>query len=491
MSSIANYWFKSVIDSINNQESEREEIIPRIQVFLERGGNITQPNSKGQSIYTLIKSNKLREAMQVIANIWVNVEPNILVRVDSYMRIKRAIETIKAKDIGLRLIQKISQGNHFVKIIYNTEQRESVCTLENEKNAAIFGLGTTYEITIGMVRMVDNQIVDDFFILLAKDLVHAYKSSYGILNKDGSESIDDYFRSIKEELPNQPTITINAIRAEHGISPKFTSLTDRVIALVEIPRSLLHEANKTVARFILDYNGIFECNCEPGYHRESKSSHIPDCRDLIEQEVIRNIKNKHSKIQTINICSILSAGCFGELVLHTKLTALGYKVNWTLFDLKYQTKDGEETISHFKSLATQISPTTKITPHTNVLGLARDLAQDQIKPDVFLAIDLGSFGDTLANITSLDKEFDKLTHSYFKIYSSKKCLNIEKKYALISEEGDSNTIGDQPYRPIAEIQYFDKGKMLQKKMMLGTEIWDIRNYEPDSLEKMDAMRECK
>ncbi|MDR3624129.1 MAG: hypothetical protein P4L16_03195 [Chlamydiales bacterium] len=212
-------------------------------------------------------------------------------------------------------------------------------------------------------------------------------------------------------LMNQTTQKTDQ-KAQDILNPKRAAL---IQALTQNPASLLDENGK-----MKEYPGIAECHCHPSLSRNKDS----DSRGIFETQLIELIsKEFHSKKEPLWICSIAPGSCFQEIVLHAKLTELGYQVNWILADPDYLLKTSDEdkktsssittnTLDQAKQLFQMIDPKSEIINGHDFEHLFGSLesTNPQFKyptPQVFLTIDSGLGG----NLMPIDKEkFDKHAH---------------------------------------------------------------------------------
>ncbi len=156
-------------------------------------------------------------------------------------------------------------------------------------------------------------------------------------------------------------------------------------ALAERPESLLTIYKPPQAK----WRAFFECACCPAFDR-TKSL----VRKRTEEILIGKIQEKYplNQKKSLTICSIASGGCFQELILHAKLTLLGYQVNWVLVDPAYFSEGAssdtacKDAAEAFKAFTKEHTPKTQVTIAYDSDQIFSHLRQGDLKPDIFLSI---------------------------------------------------------------------------------------------------------
>ena len=151
-------------------------------------------------------------------------------------------------------------------------------------------------------------------------------------------------------------------------------------ALVERPETLLTQGEPPQAK----WKAFFECACCSTFDR-TKSL----VRKRTEEILINKIQEKYplNQKKSLTICSIASGGCFQELILHAKLTLLGYQVNWVLVDPAYFSEGAcKNAAEAFQAFTKEHTPQTQVTVAYDSDQIFSHLRQGDLKPDIFLSI---------------------------------------------------------------------------------------------------------
>jgi hypothetical protein len=149
--------------------------------------------------------------------------------------VKEAIELISSQEVGKRLITKIGQSRHQIRIIYSSNDETFPLNSPNHFTPGV-GCGSRIEI--------EDQSTTEapFYIRLAHELIHAYHNSRGrnkafvisdivfnIVYASGKFTNAEEYNTIiglptKKVQRTKPKITENAIREEHQMPPRTTDV---------------------------------------------------------------------------------------------------------------------------------------------------------------------------------------------------------------------------------------------------------------------------
>lgn len=275
---------------------------------------------------------------------------------------------------------------------------------------------------------------------------------------------------------------------------KKISTDDLLKDLVSNPQSCLIRPNPGSTKSIMKgHEHIYECSCKSFFVRSGNE--ISDLRLKMENSLIRKIKMKFPLPQEkpITICSFASAGCFQELVLHAKLTDLGYKVNWVLVDpIYFEPQKGDvskpiqgspeshPTIKQFTNLISEISKSSKDKPTCEVYSDYKQILkregggflkkEPKVSPDVFLLIDseLNAEVEVDAKLLKNDPNFDstikiekkpititQAKHIELLIIKRNRRSNKDKTQIFVTAE---KVIGLKAFSSTQGIKVFFKGK---------------------------------
>lgn len=110
------------------------------------------------------------------------------------------------------------------------------------------------------------------------------------------------------------------------------------------PQSLLEKTPKEPTKHscveMYDHPEITECHCRSDV---SRLDQLNNQRFFLESKLIKEIQSQfpNPKEKEICILSVGSGGLFQEMVIHSRLVTLGYRVHWIFNDTVYADRQGE------------------------------------------------------------------------------------------------------------------------------------------------------
>lgn len=137
--------------------------------------------------------------------------------------------------------------------------------------------------------------------------------------------------------------------------------------------------------YLTKNSSLYECDCD--LRRTSSHKRSQNEKQLIDK-LTKQFPLPHT--EPLTLCSIGSAGCFEELVIHAQLVKLGYKVNWILVDPIYyeQNQPNEHRIiCDFKKFAKMISPDIEVQVQRDGIETIDSFKTTGTSPNAFLMLD--------------------------------------------------------------------------------------------------------
>lgn len=219
------------------------------------------------------------------------------------------------------------------------------------------------------------------------------------------------------------------VRVKSNLSSKdYVLLLQQRQALLKIlslcPQAILDFS--TVDNYsMLGQPYIYECACSD-FARDKNTF-----RGELEEKLLKSIEKHFNSVDELNIMSLGAGGCFQELVIHAKITALfKKKVNWILVD-PILSSEKDKTLKEFKNLVkilSEYSTVYHIKDDEEAINQLQTRACPQ--PNIFLNVD-----NRLSKILTIRKGNFSLVQSKLKFFQDAVSdLNLPYVFAVLEDQ---------------------------------------------------------
>lgn len=124
------------------------------------------------------------------------------------------------------------------------------------------------------------------------------------------------------------------------------------------PRSLLVKGVRHSNAMLQNHPEITECHCQQQLSRPG--IYQADMRQQLEVQLIERIKKEFpDKTKELCILSVASGGLFQEMVIHSRLVKLGYRIHWIFNDTMYAKPPGQEEVETKERMDPEQHPAIK------------------------------------------------------------------------------------------------------------------------------------